>query len=691
LGEEGSKLGSAGKELPGGAVTFLFTDIEGSTRLLSELGDRRFSEVLANHRRAMRHAFSSAGGKEVDTQGDALFYVFSDVRAALDAALSAQRVLNSSVKAGEPRLRVRMGIHSGVPVRGGEGYVGVGVHRAARICSAAQGGQILVSQTTADMVEGDLPEGTQLRDLGSYRLKDLRRPERLFQLDAPDLPRKFPPVAAPRARIPSARLVGAILAIVTLFALTGGGWYFTRPSESAATSLAVLPFANFSGDPGQEYLADGLTEALIGTLGQIESLRVISRTSVMQYKDTKRSLPEIAQTLGVENVLEGSIARSGSRVRVTVQLIRAPTDQHSWSQTYERELGDVLLLQSEIARSVAGEIRVRLGPQVEGQLARAHPVQPQAHEAYLKGKFHYAKATVDDLTKSVSYFEQASELQPDYAPAYAALASAYVWQGSGLGLSPKEALPKAKAAALRALALDDSLPDAHTALAWAQLMFDKDWAASESSFKRALRLNPSYVEAHQNYFWLLAALGRHDEALAETKRAQQLDPASPSADSFVGLSLYFARRYDDAIAEYRKALQLEPRSLLTHYFLGFAFAGKGRYEQAMRSFEAALAIEKNGLTLGGVSWSYALAGRREEARVILAQVEELVNEGMHTADDPAVIYIALGDNDSAFLWLNRAIDEYVPGSILMLKVAPWLDPIRSDPRFSLLLQRVRFP
>jgi TolB-like protein/Tfp pilus assembly protein PilF len=453
-------------------------------------------------------------------------------------------------------------------------------------------------------------------------------------------------------------------------------------------SIAVLPLENLSGDREQDYFADGMTEALITELAQIRALRVISRTSVVQYKGVhNKPLPQIARELKVEAVVEGSVQRSGDRVGIAVQLIHAPTDQLLWAKPYERGMGDILGLQREVAQAIVDEIKIKLTPQEQARLASARPVNPEAYQAYLKGNY-LNRGTDEQRRKAKQYFEQAVSIDPSYAPAYAGMAD-YYWGAPGV--DSRVAMPKAKQYALKALDLDPNLAHAHTALAAVRFYGDWDWAAAEKEFKRALELNPSDAEAHRRYSVYLSALGRGEEALAEIRRAQQLDPLSTLTQVDVGWMFYFARQYDQAVEQCRRALELDPNSDNSYDCLGSGYLAKGRYEQAIAAFQRALSLSGGDPDhLVGLARAYALAGRKAEARKVLRELRQL-SEGAYVPPYYlAAVHVALGENEQALTWLEKAYrerDTYLP----WLKVDEALDPLRADPRFHELLSRLRLP
>jgi TolB-like protein/DNA-binding winged helix-turn-helix (wHTH) protein len=456
-------------------------------------------------------------------------------------------------------------------------------------------------------------------------------------------------------------------------------------------SLAVLPLENLSRDPEQEYFADGMTEALITDLGKIRTLRVISRTSVMQYKGTKKPLPEIARELKVDAVLEGTVARSGNRVRVTANLLHAPTDRHLWAETYEGDLGDVLALQGEVARAIAEQVRIKLTPEEQARFAPARPVSPEAHDAYLKGRYYWNFRTESGLKKSIEYFQQAIEKDPGYALAYAGLADSYGSLADWGSLAPKAADPLTRSAALKAMQMDETLAEPHATLGGIKTSFDFDFPGAEKEYKRALELNPSYASGHMWYATYLTWMARHNEAIAEIKRAQELDPLSLIINAIAGCVFCYARRYDEAIAECRRALELNPGFYPAHLYLGMAYEWEKQYAQAISEYEKAAALEPGNLRARvSLGCAYAAAGKRTEALGIVSNLIQLSKRRYVSPYGIACIYAALGDVDQACAWLEKAYEDRADG-LYNLKVSPRFDPLRSDPRFRDLLRRMNLP
>jgi TolB-like protein/Tfp pilus assembly protein PilF len=451
-------------------------------------------------------------------------------------------------------------------------------------------------------------------------------------------------------------------------------------------SLAVLPLEDLTGEPGHEYFADGMTEALITCLAKIKALRVISRTSAMQYKGVRKSLPQIARELNVDAVIEGSVLRSGERVRITAQLIHS-SDQHLWAESYERDLLDILSLQSEIARQVANEVRIILTPEERDRLGVSRQVNPEAHELYLKARHFWNKRTEESVRRALSYFNQAIGTDPTYAQGYAGLADSYNILGYYNAVPPIEAYPKAKAAALKALELDDSLAEPHAALGVVKRDFEWDWSGAEAEFQRAIELNPGYVEAYHWRSTLLSMLGRHAEALREKKKALAMDPLSVVIRTDLARMYYFSRDYDRSLEQYRAALDIDPNFGSAHLWLAQVFEQKGLYEEAISSLKRGMHLSSDSTyALPKLGHAYATAGRCDEARAVLDQLNALSSQRYVSPYDIALVHVGLQEYDEAFTWLQRAFEQR---SLWLgyLNVEPQLDSLRSDQRFQGLLRR----
>jgi len=476
------------------------------------------------------------------------------------------------------------------------------------------------------------------------------------------------------------------LLMVALLAFVAWGAFRLRTRQSMASalaprisSLAVLPMENLSGDPAQDYFSDGMTDELITDLAKLPGVRVISRTSTAHYKGTNKTIPQSAKELNVDGVVEGTVVRSGDRVRIRAQLIYAPADQHLWAEAYERDEKDVLTLQAGLAQEIARKIRIELTAQQRTDLAASHPVDPQVHELYLRGRYFWNKRDEAGLQKAVDYFQQAMARDPNYAEAYAGLADAYGLMGL---------MPEAKAAAERALELNNNLAEAHASLGLIAPFLDWNWAAAKKHFERAIALNPNYATAHHWYAEAyLMPTGQVDDALAELRTAQTLDPLSPIITTDLGKDLFLARRYDEAEIQLRRALELDPNFVSAHNWLSDTFLEKGMNAEATAELEKTKPFKEERIYIRQTAYLYARMGKNAEARRALAKSLSLSQGKQISWGSVALTYAALGDKDKTFLWLEKA---YAAKSSFVTTLKFWsvFDAIRSDPRFADLVRRV---
>ena len=514
--------------------------------------------------------------------------------------------------------------------------------------------------------------------------------------DAGDKPARHLKVGT---RLAIVGLLSLAVAAALLLALNVRGWrdrLFAGPARPQIRALAVLPLANLSGDPEQEYFADGMTEALIAELGRISAPRVISRQSIMQYKGSKKPLSEIARELKVDAVLEGTVERAGDRVRVIVRLDQVSPEGQLWSNQYNRDIRDLLRLQDEIARAVTDEVQVKLKPQERARLARSRPVNPGAQDDYFRA-LHFPnkyaaesyRYTEQDLLTAISYFRQAIEKDANYGPAYVGLAQAYIDLGSTYGgyHNPKETLPLAKAAATRAVEVDPTLGEGHFVLAQT-LVYDWNWSEAERQYKLALELSPNYAPAHMEYGrFLQAVLGRNDEAMKQMAYAVELSPKDPQIRLMMGFVTYAARQYDSAISQFEALNAAYPR--LGDFGLGWSYREKKMYPEAIAALERALANSRHPTVLASVASVYGLAGRKREALKLIDELKEGSRLHYMPASHFAAAYIGL-DEDETMTWLERAYDEH-DQSMVNINAYPGWDALRSEPRFQALVHRMNFP
>jgi TolB-like protein/Tfp pilus assembly protein PilF len=586
-----------------------------------------------------------------------------------------------------------MGIHSGpvnevADLNEQVNMAGAGVNIAQRVMNCGDAGHILLSKHAAEDLGEYRQWQLQLHDLGEC---DVKHGGRLHvvnlytgEVGNQQVPTKFRQAVKKRRR--------ALIAVLILFAAAvGGGYYFFSqrlPFKAPDKSIAVLPFENLSRDPDNAYFAEGMQDEILARLSKIADLKVISRTSTQKYKSAPDNLREIAKQLGVANVLEGSVQKAADQVRVNVQLINALNDAHLWGDVYDRKLTDIFAVESDIAKTIADTLQAKLTGEEKQSIAAQPTSDLTAYELYLKGRSLWSKRGGENLRQAIGFYEQAIAHDPNYALAYTGLAEAYVILPIYTEVAPREAYSKAKTSVLRALQLDDKLAEAHTALA--DVLFgDLDMAGSIAEFQRAIALNPNYATAHQWYGCdPLRALGRFDEAIAEGKRAVELDPLSPVINSDLGWTLFMARRYDEAIAQFRKTLEIDPTFYLAHFGLGGTHQLKGDIAGAIAEYTKAQQLSGDPGARVPLAAAKAQSGNKEAAVQMLAELEELSQHRYVPASWRALLYLSLGNRDEAIRWLEKGIADHEGQDIAWIKVDPLLDPLRGDPRFEALVQKV---
>jgi TolB-like protein/DNA-binding winged helix-turn-helix (wHTH) protein/Tfp pilus assembly protein PilF len=484
--------------------------------------------------------------------------------------------------------------------------------------------------------------------------------------------------------------VFTILIVIAVVVLNSGGLKIEKRNGNSLPvirAIAVLPFDNLSGDLAQDYFVDGITEALIADLAKIGSLRVISRTSVMRYKGLHKSASEIARELNVDCLIEGSLLRSGDKVIISLKLVDGSNDRLVWARSYEQNFKDISSLQSALALEITKQIKDPNVQNLQLPSFSTNTIDPEAYEAYLKGRFFWNKRNNEGLLKSIGYFRQAIDKEPNFALAYAGLANAYTVMGFYGSITPRDAYSKAKEAAKRALELDNSLAETHTAVAGIKHKFDLDWQGAEKEFQIAIDLNPNYSTAHEWYAIFLQSRGQFDEALSEIDRALERDPLSLTIRADRGWILYTARRYDEAINELRQIQEMDS-TFPVSYFLVLAYAKKGMYEEAIAELERIMKLSgRTPIYVSMLGYTHALAGRRAIALDLLKELEERRKRDEVRPYELALVYVGLNEKDQAFKWLEQIYRE---GSSWQpfIKVEPELDNLRSDPRFNDLLRRI---
>jgi TolB-like protein/class 3 adenylate cyclase len=649
---------------PSGTVTFLFTDIEGSTRLW-EAQREAMTEALPRHDALLRQCIESRGGHIFKTAGDAFCAAFATAASAVEAALAAQRSLRAERWPEDAAIRARMALHTGAAeIRDGD-YFGPPLNQVARLLAVGHGGQTLVSEITHDLCRDRLPAETTLKSLGEHNLKNLARRETVFQLCHPDLPQAFPPLR-------------------TLLA----------PIDENMPSIAVLPFVNMSRDEENEYFADGLAEELLNVLSKIRGLRVASRTSAFSFKGSKVDIPTVAQKLNVASVLEGSVRKAGKRVRITAQLIQVATDSHLWSDTYDRELEDIFAVQDDIAQSVVKELRVALlgeksdasdsaTVKAEVQAAtKGRGENVEAYRLYLQGRFFEDRSTRDGVAKGIEYYRQALELDPEYALAWAGLSRSYASQAGSSWLPITEGFAKAREAAESALQFGPDRAEPQLAMGWIRMYHDFDWNAADSLLRRAVELAPGDAQALRDTAILAGCLGRLDEAVALLRRAAELDPLSAQVHRSLGRWCYSAGHLEEAEAALRKTLELNPLGSRTHHYLGAVRLAQGRLDDALDEFQREI---HDTFRLLGLAVVQHARGEPGQSAAALRELSEKDPEG--SAYQIALGHAYCGATDPAFDWLERAYVQRDPG-LSVMKCDPMLRSLNGDPRWQPFLEKM---
>ncbi len=672
-------------------AAILFTDVVGYSALMAA-DEERGLRVRERHRDVVRPVVERHRGEPVEVRGDECLSVFPS---ALDAVRCALDLLDEVE--GEPDLDLHLGIHVGDVVRVGDEVSGDGVNVARRLCALTEGGGLCVSGEVRQAVRNH-PDVEAL-PLGVRELKNVGQPVELFALGRPGRVRPTGLPRLPRRR----RRVAALAAAALLAALAAAALWAVRDGAPTARgpirSIAVLPLENLTGDPGQEYFVDGMTDALITGLARIGSLRVTSRTTVLQYKHTDRPLKEIARELGVDALLEGTVLRDGDRVRITAQLIDARDDEHLWAEQFDRDLRDVLSLQSEVARGVAQQVEARLTPREEEKLAERGPVVPEAHEAYLKGIYFAHKYTPPAALRARGHFEDAMRLDPEYPLGYAGLADAlscspmHTWLifGEGAAAAPAAVMDLAWDLAHRAVELDADLPEAQTALGIVRIFHGWDWDGALEAMDRAVEINPSYEFARRARALTYTELGRLDEAKRDIDHALEIDPLNAQVAHMAGQIYEVRGETERAVEFYREATALDAGNPNGRHSLGLLRCRSGAVDQGIDLLREARRLSYDDpLVVGDLGWCYASSGRAEEAQALLV---ELAARGATEWVSPvafARIHVGLQETESALSQLERAYEER-DYPISELGMDQRWDPIRDEPRFRELVRKVGLP
>jgi TolB-like protein/Tfp pilus assembly protein PilF len=644
-------------------LTFLLTDIEGSTRLWQGAPDA-MQIALARHDAILRRGIETHGGYVFKTAGDAFFAVFTTPWLALDAALAVQQVLQAEAWPPQSPIRVRMALHSGAAeLRDGD-YFGQPLNQVARLLSTGHGGQTLVSSVTCELCNDRLPAGVVLESLGEHLLKDLARRQTIYQLGHPSLPQAFAPLR-------------------TLLA----------PLDTRVPSIAVLPFVNRSHSEEDEYFSDGLADELLNVLAKIRGLRVAARSSAFTFKGKGATVAEVGRALNVATVLEGSVRKAGNRMRISVQLVKVADGYHLWSETYDRTLDDIFAVQDDIAQSVVKELRTALFGESDAKAEQQATLQvaaavkgratdPEAHRLFLQGRHFIDRRTPEDSARGIGYLKQALEIDPEFALAWAALARAYRTEASMGWVPVVEGVARAREAVARALALDPDLAQGHAQMGWIQNVDDWDWHAAEASLQRALELAPGNPDVLIPVGAMACSLGRLDEAIVLFRQAVAQDPLRAAAYHSLGWALYASDRLAEAEAAYRKALELAPQREGARAVLALNLLTQGRGDEALAE---ASREPREAFRLWAIAIIEHAASRRAESDTALQEL--IAKHQTDFAYQVAEVYSARGDADLAFDWLERAFVQR-DGGLAETRTNPLLRSLHADPRWSAFLRKM---
>jgi adenylate cyclase len=646
LGESGRAQG----ERRLGAI--MFTDMVGYSSI-SERDENAALRLLEDHRSLLAGIFPRYGGQVIKTMGDGFLVELASAVQAVNCALEAQRQVRkfNEGKEEDRRFVIRIGIHVGDIVHASGDVLGDTVNTAARVESIAEPGGICVTRQVVDQVRGKV--GVQLVSLGPRKLKNISAPVEIYRV---------------------------------LRSKPG------RPEEKEALDprrIAVLPLTNMSPDPGDRYFADGMTEELISTISRIRELSVISRTSVMRYRDTTLPIGQISQELGTGSILEGSIRKAGKRLRITAQLIHSQSDLHVWSETYDRELSDVFVIQSDIAEKVAEALKVHLLSREKKVIEKKATSNTEAYELYLKGRYHWNERTKAEVTKAVRYFERAVKADPNFALAYTGLADAYFIMSDYVWMKPRVAGRLAERYASKAIALDDGLAEAHASLASSFMNNSWDFVSAEREYKKAIELKPNYPAAYNWYGILLTFVGRYGDALAMVKRARDLDPHSRVLNQAIGVTLYYLRRFDESAKKLSDVIESNPDFAAPHFWNSLVLAEMGRLGEAMKEGRKAVELDGTAGLKVSLAWLHALKGERGSATRIMRELGSNEKEIVQPSW-VGMVKFELGKKDDAFRLFRRALETH-DTDLLYLRGSPTFERCQSDPRWAEIEGKMRLP
>jgi adenylate cyclase len=671
----------------------MFTDMVGYSAL-TQKNESLALDLLEEHRRILRPLFPKHGGKEVETAGDSFFIEFSSALEAVNCAIEIQESLfkrNENLES-DNHIILRIGLHVGDVVHMDSHVHGDGVNIAARIEPLSRPGGICLSEDVARQIQNKIE--FPLEKLPEAKLKNIKSSIGVYRLVLPwqkELKLNKKSALSKFKMHKTFMYLAALLVLVITFLLI---WNFVQTPVNSENNnrIAVLPLVNISENSEDEYFADGMTEELISQLAKISKLSVIARTSVIKYKNKELNIKEIGNELNVGTILEGSVRKYSDNARISVQLIDVNTQEHLWSEEYNRKLNDIFAIQSEIALKIANELKIQLIPNEKLQIAKMGTENPEAYKSYLLGKFYFNKKNKNAIFKGLEYFNNAIKSDPGYALAYVGIADCYALiGGSGYGPMARDSVVlKAMNAVNKALELDETLAEAYNSLAYIYFRLEWDWESAEINFKKAIELKPSYAMAYERYAFYLALFRRFDEALPLMLHAQELDPLSASVSTGVGRIYHFSQQYDKAIDQYNKILEMNPDFAEAVFALGLSYKQKQMYGEAISELERAVKLSQNrGIIVAALGSAYAANGMTENAINILNNFRSEQSENPDTYFYAAIVNGALGNKDEAIKSLYKAYNNHF-GLFVYLNVEALLDPMRSEPKFIALLKEMKF-
>jgi len=667
-------------------AAIMFTDMVGYSTI-TQKNESLALELLEEHRQILRSHFPQHSGHEVETIGDAFFVEFNSALEAVQCAIEIQMALferNNSVPEAK-QIKIRIGIHLGDVVHSGKNVLGDGVNIAARIEPLAFSCGICISQDVARQIQNkiDLP----IKMIDTAKLKNIKTPVEVYAVVLPWQEKELNARQKTGIKKRLLRISIGLLALISILIIL---WYspYSINNKDDKKSIAVLPFRNMSEKVENEYFSDGITEDIIAHLSKLKNLKVVSRTSIMQYKNTDKNLTEIGDELNVSTILEGSVRRDNQRIRIVAQLIDAEEDEHLWTETYDEQLTEIFDIQSSVAEKIATSLKTTISSTDRQLFDTKVTKNLLAYDLYLKGRYHWNKRMPDELKKGIEYFEKALKIDPDFAHAYSGLADSYMILGNYSILPPEEAFPKAKMAAQSALQLNNMLAEAHTSLALAQMHYDWNWQNAEMGFKKAIELDPGYAMAYSLYASYLTILKRSDEAKIFRDKARELDPVNTAILLDEGLELYFEKDYDRTIDHCQKLLKMDPFLILAYIPLCGAYIQNSRYDEAIEMLSKASLLSKgNSVVVAALGYVYSISGNDEDAENMLELLLEKSKEEYVSPFWIAVAYTGLDNKDKSINWLEKACEQR-DGSLVYIDVIPIFEHLHSDPKFINILNQM---